>query len=42
VNLAVFLPVFFGVQSGLIPLLNARLTWVAAFLVSRTRLFLQE
>jgi uncharacterized protein len=42
VNTAVFLPVFFGVQSGMVPMLNAGLTWVAAILVSRTRLFRQE
>jgi uncharacterized protein len=42
VNTAVFLPTFFNVQSGMIPLLNAGLTWVAAILVSRTRLFRQE
>jgi uncharacterized protein len=42
INTAVFLPVFFGIQSGLIPLLNAGLTWVAAILVSRTRLFQQK
>jgi uncharacterized protein len=42
VNTAVFLPVFFGVQSGVVPLLNAGLTWVAAILVSRSRLFGQK
>lgn len=42
VNAAVFLPVFFNVQSGMIPLLKAGLTWVAAIMVSRTRLFRQE
>lgn len=42
VNAAVFLPTFLGIQSGMIPLLNAGLTWVAAILVSRTRLFRQE
>lgn len=42
INTAVFLPVFFGVQSGMVPMLNAGLTWVAAVLVSRTRLFRQE
>ncbi|MBK8901595.1 MAG: CPBP family intramembrane metalloprotease [Anaerolineaceae bacterium] len=42
VNTAVFLPAFLGVQSGMITLLNAGLTWVAAVLVSRTRLFRQE
>jgi uncharacterized protein len=42
VNTAVFLPAFFHVQSGVVPLLNAGLTWVAAILVSRTRLFRQK
>lgn len=42
VNTAVFLPAFLGIQSGMIPLLNAGLTWVAAISVSRTRLFQQE
>ncbi len=42
VNTAVFLPTFLGIQSGMIPLLNAGLTWVAAISVSRTRLFQQE
>ncbi len=42
VNTAVFLPSFIGVQSGLVPLLNAGLTWLAAILVSRSRLFHQD
>lgn len=36
VNTAVFLPTFFHVKSGTVPLLNAGLAWVAAILVSRT------
>jgi membrane protease YdiL (CAAX protease family) len=39
VNAAVFLPSVIGVQSGLVPLLNAGLTWVAALIVSRTKVF---
>jgi hypothetical protein len=42
VNTAVFLPTFFHAQSGMVPLLNAGLTWVAAILVSRTRVFRQK
>lgn len=42
INTAVFLPAFMGVQSGTVPLLNAGLTWVAAIIVSRSRLFRQE
>jgi hypothetical protein len=42
VNTAVFLPTFLVIQSGMVPLLNAGLTWVAAILVSRTRLFRQK
>jgi uncharacterized protein len=39
VNTAVFLPTFFHMQSGMVPLLNAGLTWLVAILVSRTWLF---
>jgi uncharacterized protein len=39
VNTAVFLPMFFRMQSGMVPLLNAGLTWLVAILVSRTWLF---
>jgi uncharacterized protein len=39
VNTAVFFPSVIGVQSGIVPLLNAGLTWVAAFVVSRTKDF---
>lgn len=39
VNTAVFLPFVIGAQSGLVPLLNAGLTWVAAIIVSRTKVF---
>jgi membrane protease YdiL (CAAX protease family) len=39
VNTAVFFPSVIGVQSGIVPSLNAGLTWVAAIIVSRTRIF---
>ena len=42
VNSAVFFPAVIGMQSGLVPLLNAGLTWVAAHLVSRTKVFLEQ
>lgn len=41
VNTAVFFPSVIGVQSSLVPLLNAGLTWVAALIVSRTKVFLE-
>jgi len=39
VDTAVFFPSVIGVQSGIVPLLNAGLTWVAAIIVSRTKIF---
>lgn len=39
VNTAVFLPSVIGMQSGIVPLLNAGLTWVAAIILSRTKVF---
>jgi uncharacterized protein len=42
VNTSVFLPAFIGLHSGMIPLLNAGLTWVAAIVVSRTGLFRRD
>jgi membrane protease YdiL (CAAX protease family) len=39
VNTAVFFPSVIGAQSGIIPLLNAGLTWVAAIIASRTKEF---
>jgi membrane protease YdiL (CAAX protease family) len=39
VNTAAFFPSVIGVQSGSVPLLNAGLTWVAAIILSRTKVF---
>ncbi len=39
VNTAAFFPSVIGSQSGVVPLLNAGLTWVVAIIVSRTRVF---
>ena len=40
INTAAFFPSVIGVQSGMVPMLNAGLTWVVAILVSRTKIFL--